>query len=180
MISFRIGGFGKGSAWLNDRAGAQLPDVECETLRLTSIAEHSPLSVHSVTFEINIGRGGVISYGLLGIEFNPDPTLKQLVVEVPDNRFKSDRARTSPNVPSCEFATCGLLPEFIPSIVETITAAATSKFSSGRLRISEAACGSVGSSPNIFIQLTLRCIEVLLAPPCAAAELVERVAHGFR
>ena len=165
MRTVRVGRFGSARVWLDEPAEAAAPAdaVLCRQIR----PGHVPPRRKSVCIEAAIPRGARTEYGLLGITSVGGG--QELLVELPISASGSEWH--SPLVASSEQASVGLRPEYGDAILGAIEETATGRIGPGVLRLSQAACGLVGSSRNFMARLARAAVEILAADVASDSNL---------
>ena len=116
-----------------------------------------------MTVEALIPRGGHISYGLLGVCFEPVDGARDVRLEVPWSA--PGGAIWAESLSVLYPSPLGLSEAFAPPVLVEMAAAAQGRVAPGVLRVTEAAECEVGSSPKYMSGLARACLELLLSGP---------------
>ncbi len=115
--------------------------------------------VSNVTLEAFVGRGALVSYGLLGFAFDERPGT---VIDVVVPYSTSGGVQWMDSlVGQLDDVRLGLPLEYTEPVLLAAASFASCCLPSGRLATVEAAHGAVGSSADFFQRLTLATLSVL-------------------
>jgi hypothetical protein len=159
MRTLQIAQFAKARVWINERSTQGFAnDGVLEVLAHPSVGTSNRSII--VAVETMLPRGPRAEYGLIGCQFTPDDRgsvrlvipysgmggvtwIDSLAVDIDDVRL-------------------GLPREYTSSVADSLVSGVEGRMSSGILRITDAAHGLVGSSPNVLGRLAKAVVEVAL------------------
>ncbi|WP_437306062.1 hypothetical protein [Sorangium sp. So ce388] len=122
----------------------------------------------AVTVEALVPRGPLAEYGLLGLAYKSTAS-GNLCIEV--GHSASDGSRWDRSLASAiDDVRLGLPEEYSQAIFQALSSAVGAKLGPGVLRLSEAAHGAIGSSPNFFARLSLAAAELMFIDMADASD----------
>jgi hypothetical protein len=146
-----VGKLGRARLWINEHAGATIEPTG-KVSRCVS-AGMNPFTCKRATIEAMLPRGARCEYGLLGIKIEQSQEMTDLLLEVTwSNEYPCQFV--TPLARPMEDAHVGLPQEFASAVLEGLERGTRSLCAPGVVRVSEAAFGTVGSSPRIMRQLS--------------------------
>ena len=160
MKTVSIGRLGAARLWVDETAGAAY-DSSGVAIRSARPGSHVP-SRASVTIEAVVPRGARSEYGLLGVTVALVSPGDGTRLEVPWAE-SANGPWTSPLVGITESAHSGLPKEYAEAVLEGLASGTNDRLAPSVVRVSEAAHGLVGSSPDFMSRLARAVTDVLVS-----------------
>jgi hypothetical protein len=181
MKTLQITPVAKARVWVNERA-----TVGYETDgALGGMARPSARELNGglmVAVEVLLPRGARAEYGLLGIQFVADTSMR-LHCEVAFSAGMNGQLWPDSLAAKLDHVRLGLPKEYASAVLASLLAAVEGRMPSGVVRITDSAHGLVGSSPDLFGRLAAATVELALLqgaefPNDEAVKLLRRILIG--
>jgi hypothetical protein len=161
MRELAFGKFRKARVWLNELPDAGCPPGPSEEMVFS--ASGGMTSARKAAVELFVPLGPRWLYGLLGGDFQPDPTGElKVTIRLPARNHKTF---SSSLAKSLDEVHVGLNEEYSEAVKQGISLAQQDMESApGNLFISHSAHGEIGSSTSVFKHLAIVLMRLINAP----------------
>lgn len=162
-------GFSRARVWWNEPCGLSMAPLETLTATETAAAAGGNHRVARVTLELFVPLGGHFLYGLLGAQLEPDAS-SELLIRVPTSSMDG-RAYSDSLAAAVDDVRAGLPAEYGGSVLGALREQAPTLLPGGKLAVTEAAHGVVGSSGSMFCRLAGLVCRLIASGPMDDAAL---------